>query len=81
MSNLPTWAGASKCYSRAYKVLEVMAKNAPGIPMPLSRPHKPYERKSSIVRTDEMDKLIKALDAGDEEIIKGILLMNVSLEG
>ena len=74
MSNLPEWSGASVCYTRAYALLARMAKDGGGAPMPLSRPHWPCDRQSAIVRTDEMDKLIKALDAGEEEVIKGMLL-------
>jgi len=62
MSNLPEWSGAQHCYSKAYKVLENMA----------SRGHVTKGRSQCFV-SDEMTDLIKALDKGDEETIKGLL--------
>jgi hypothetical protein len=62
-SNLPNWPGASEVYSRAYKVLENMA----------GRGHVTVLGMRSHV-SDDMSKLIFALNRGDEEIIKGLLL-------
>lgn len=62
-SNLPNWPGASEVYSRAYKVLENMA----------GRGHVTVLGRRSHV-SDDMNKLIFALNRGDEEVIKGLLL-------
>lgn len=66
MSNLPDWPGASRCYSRAYRLLERMAEQG-------------HVRKGFFGCTPsfEMDKLIEALSKGDEEVIKGMLLGGV----
>jgi len=58
--NLPSWPGASHCYKRAYRMLENMALHG----------HVRYRTPSS-----EMDDLIEALDRGDEEKIKGLLML------
>jgi hypothetical protein len=62
-SNLPNWPGACEVYSRAYKVLENMA----------GRGHVMVLGMRSHV-SDDMSKLIFALNRGDEEVIKGLLL-------
>ncbi|MEE8503984.1 MAG: hypothetical protein V3T26_05995 [candidate division NC10 bacterium] len=66
MSNLPDWSEADKCYSRAYHLLEEMAEQG-------------HVRKtfSGCVTSFEMDKLVEALNKGDEETIKGMLLEGV----
>jgi hypothetical protein len=71
VSNLPNWPSADHCYSKAYRLLEkwgaanyraakavYMGKQT----MPCPRP------------TPEMLSLIDALNRGDEEQIKGIIL-------
>lgn len=63
MSNLPAWNGASAVYSRAYQVLNNMA----------GRGHVTVLGKRSHV-SDDMNQLIFALNRGDEETIKGLLL-------
>lgn len=63
MSNLPAWNGAEAVYSRAYKVLENMA----------GRGHVTVLGMRSHV-SDEMSRLIFALNKGDEEVIKSLLL-------
>ena len=54
-TNLPTWPGASSCYSRAYKLLD-----------------------SQKLDSVKCDMLIEALNEGDEEYIKGVLLENLN---
>lgn len=80
MSNLPDFSGASVCYSRAQRLLAHMASRvdpATGRVMPCSgRPRRHRRDRSYIVRTADMDELIKALDAGGEERIKGLLLQH-----
>jgi hypothetical protein len=67
MSNLPSWPGASHCYGKAYKLLERMAKNGHVI--------QSYRRNKRVCTvSEEMETLIAALNKGDEEQIKGILL-------
>lgn len=77
--NLPSFSKASEVYSKAYRVLERMAR----------RGHVTMGRYCAVGRnlkgkaimdqqrhvSDEMRDLIDALDAGDEEKIKGLLLM------
>ena len=81
--NLPNWPGASHCYSRARRLLQYMADRcAPeqhGTPMPHSASRANGRRSigrttSWIVCTPDMQSLIDALNAGDEETIKGLLL-------
>jgi len=70
MSNLPSWPGAAAVYSKAYRVLENMARRGHATP--------PVKRRGKIVKpgtvSDEMEALIDALNRGDEETIKGLLL-------
>lgn len=68
--NLPKWIGAAHAYSKAYKILHALAKNAPHkhhvmIPSSNSR-----RSNSFYVCTDIMEELIDALNKGDEERIK-----------
>lgn|GEM_PF-3872156 len=72
----PTWPGASACYSRAYRLLDAMGQAE-------------YRRLTSgknsklrgrfICRTDDMDALIEALNSGDEQQIKALLLDHLIL--
>jgi len=80
---LPNFPGASVCYSRAQRLLEHMARTAGNqhdVQMPKSgeRTLTAALRKSQSVvrRTPEMGELIDALNAGDEERIKGLLLVH-----
>ncbi len=68
--NLPKWPGAAKLYSRAYATLEEMGRSGHAKPA-LVRQGKVVQQ--GIVSI-EMDTLIKALDSGNEEQIKGLLL-------
>ena len=77
--NLPNWPGASHCYSRARRLLQYMADRCvperDGTPMPRSSARRSIGRTTSwIVCTPDMQSLIDALNAGDEETIKGLLL-------
>jgi len=68
--NLPNWPGASKAYSNAYKILKNMA----------SKGHaKPGYWFRGIIQhgwsSNEMNDFIKALNEGDEEKVKGFILM------
>ena len=68
MSNLPEWPGAAHCYSQAYRLLEKWG----------ARNYATTKFKGKIkcpTPSDEMKSLIDALDRGDEEKIKGILLL------
>ena len=69
--NLPSWNGAEGVYSRAYKVLEALARAGHASP--------PKMRRGKIVSggaiSDEMRDLIAALDKGEEEAVKGLLLL------
>ena len=61
---LPEWPGASHCYSKAYRILEAMAKRG-GV----------RETFLGCMPSRDMDRLIEALNEGNEEEIKGLLLM------
>jgi len=67
MGNLPNWPAASAVYSKAYKALEKMAESHVTISH--------WYGKSKCSTSEEMDELIKALDKGAEEKIKGLLLL------
>lgn len=66
--NLPTWPGAAHCYSKAYSLLNTMAKA--GHVTVLRRGRK--ARRCTV--SGEMESLIDALNKGDEERIKAALL-------
>jgi len=78
--NLPNWPGASHCYSRARRLLQYMAEHTGdpaqiGTPIPRSGKQRKRSTPTSwIVCTPDMQSLIDALNAGDEETIKGLLL-------
>lgn len=67
---VPSWSGADAVYSRAYKVLAKMGGSGHATA--------PTKRRGKIVASgsasEDMRKLIDALNAGDEEEIKGLLL-------
>ena len=78
---LPTWNGASACYSRAQRLLARWGENAPGgTTMPVSgfarRIRRKKRQQSRIVCTPDMGELIEALNDGDEETIKGLLFLH-----
>jgi len=76
MSNLPNWPSASAVYSKAYRVLERMAERGHATP---GSTYKTRTGKTVTVTqghvSDDMARLIDALNAGDEETIKGLLLL------
>lgn len=67
MSNLPTWNGASHCYSKAYRLLERMAATGA---VTRTRTRKGYVCHPSSDMTD----IIDALNKGNEEQVKGLLM-------
>ena len=64
--NLPNWPGASPCYSRAYALLEHMARNG-GV-------ERRYCRGWRCTISEDMRDLITSLSKGDENAIKAALL-------
>ena len=72
MSNLPAWNGADGVYSRVYRTLERMAKA--GHVSPAKRSKSGHSFIPGYVSSD-MERLVTALGNGDEEEIKGLLLM------
>lgn len=70
ISNLPKWAGAESCYSRAYAMLERMATTGGHV----TRHPATRRRAAYCTTTAEMDSIIDALNKGDEERIKAALL-------
>lgn len=69
MSNLPDWNGAAAVYSKAYAVLTRMSKTQ----VTLSK----LGRKTVATPSDDMNDLVQALNSGDEERIKGLLLVGL----
>ena len=69
--NLPTWPGADAVYSKAYRVLESMARRGHATPAAT------HGRRVIVpgAASPEMRDLIDALGRGDEERIKGLLLI------
>jgi hypothetical protein len=73
--NLPSWKNADRVYSNAYKMLESMAKNGHvQIEKNLNRQVNTYPKTHCVV-SDDMNNLIEALDNGNEEEIKGLMLL------
>jgi len=64
---VPSWPGADACYSRAYRVLDALAKA--GHVKRVKR-----GRHMTCEPSEDMNELIDALNRGDEERIKGLLL-------
>ena len=71
-SNLPSWPGASHVYSKAYKVLEHMAKNG--------HVTRNYFRRWFCTVSQEMSDFIDSLNRGDEEEIKAFLMWDRNME-
>lgn len=67
-SNLPDWPGADICYSRAYRLLECMAKKGHATPAQTNR------RGRAVFAGYVSDDMKSALDSGDEESIKGMMI-------
>lgn len=70
MSNLPDWPGADAVYATANAILARMGRRGHATPA--------VTRRGRVVApgtvSDEMRALIDALNKGDEETIKGLLL-------
>lgn len=64
MTNLPNWKSADAVYSKAYRLLERMALAG----------HVTKQRKQVSVSEDMRD-LVDALNIGDEERIKGLIML------
>ena len=67
-SNLPNWDGASAVYSRCYRFLELMAQNGH-----VSQSY--WRGKPTCTTSEEMDLLVSALNEGDEERLKGLVML------
>lgn len=79
-SNLPVWGNIPKkqiaaVYSKAYRELEKMARNGHVTPVKNRKGETTHAHVS-----EEMKSLIEALDKGDENKIKGILMERLLLE-
>lgn len=80
-ADVPSWSGASEVYSKASKVLDYMAQHGHVTPGGKSwvATGKDVKRRSMMSGqksvSDDMRNLIEALDEGDEERIKGLLLL------
>jgi hypothetical protein len=70
--NLPPWAGASAVYSRAYRQLERMA--AAGL---AGQVRNSRGRTVRCVPDERMTDLTEAMNKGDEETLKGMVLENI----
>ena len=71
ISNLPKWEGADKVYSVAYTILANMGRAGHVTSPKLSKRGKVL-RPGTV--SEEMQALIEALDKGEEERIKGLIL-------
>lgn len=67
--NLPNWPGASECYSKIYDLLNSMASNG-------HIQQRGGKRRLVCNVSGDMDHIINALNKGDEETIKAVLLYN-----
>lgn len=68
--NLPKWPGAAACYSKLYRLLEIISRRQgqkAGWPMQSTHCRR---SDSTIVCTEQMEAIIDALNKGDEERIK-----------
>ncbi len=70
IDNLPDWPKASVVYSRCYRLLERMAASG-----------HVEKRRGRCYPSPEMDRLIEALNKGEEEYLKGILLLERLTDG
>lgn len=74
--NLPEWPGASAVYSKAYRVLENMARHGHAKPASGYWHGKHWIQNCAGSVSTEMSRMIDALGEGNEETIKGLLLMD-----
>lgn len=70
----PTWPGAATAYSRACRILSVMAQSGHVTPSPSSTKRRPQMTVSA-----EMRDFIDALGRGNEEQIKELVLEGLHL--
>lgn len=78
ISNLPKWLGAEHCYSRAYRLLERWGTANYAAAVANFKGKRRRVGGALVIPcppTDEMKSLIDALNRGDEEKIKGILML------
>lgn len=73
-SNLPKWPGAEAVYRRAYRMLEKMGASGH---VTRRKTHRPKGASSGYTcfPSEEMNDLIEALQKGNEERIKGLLMI------
>lgn len=71
MDNLPKWAGAGHCYTKAYRFLDQMRANGHVV----RRGSQKVGRRVVCTVSDDMRDLIDALNHGDEERIKYLLMV------
>jgi len=71
ISNLPKWKGADRVYSYLYRVLEKMGLENWQAELATSKKRRRKIKKSP-APTEDMVMIIKALNKGDEESLKGI---------
>ena len=67
---VPSWRGADAAYSKAYRILEKMGRSH--VQIDRDRRGRPIRCHPS----DEMRDLVDALNKGDEERIKGLILLH-----
>lgn len=67
--NLPLWPGASEAYSKAYKIMEAMARS--GHVSRLNGIRSKTKGPIQVFVSDELRAYQDALNKGDEERVKG----------
>ncbi len=75
--NLPKWSGADRVYSNAYKMLKTMGESG-HVSREFGRQKNEYgwgPVDYYCIPDDDMNNLIEALDKGDEEKIKGLMML------
>ena len=73
--SLPSWPGADAAYSKAYRIMEQMAKRGHVIEcVPARKRIKGRSTPLRVTVSDELQAYIDALNKGDEERIKGFNL-------
>jgi hypothetical protein len=70
--SIPEWPGASAVYSTLYKVLDNMG--AENWKAEVARAKKKRVKPRPPHPTDDMEAIMRALDAGDEESLKALQL-------